>query len=99
MAKGNQKPQRKIPLRKCIGCNEMKPKREIVRVVKNKEGEISLDLTGKKAGRGAYICKCKECFKSARKNKGLERAYSCKIPDEIYEELEKSLTEELENAK
>ncbi len=93
------KPQRKIPLRKCTGCNEMKPKREIVRVVKNKEGEISLDLTGKKAGRGAYICNNAQCLKMARKNRGLERAFSCKIPDEVYDELEKSLTEELDDAK
>lgn len=93
------KPQRKIPLRKCIGCNEMKPKREIVRVVKNKEGEISLDLTGKKAGRGAYICNNAECLKMARKSRGLERAFSCKIPDEVYNELEKSLAEELDDAK
>lgn len=82
---------RKIPMRKCTGCGEMKPKKELVRVVKNKEGEISLDLTGKKAGRGAYLCKDLNCFKSARKNRGLERAFSCKIPDEIYDGMEKEL--------
>jgi predicted RNA-binding protein YlxR (DUF448 family) len=85
---------RKIPMRKCTGCNEMKPKREMVRAVKNKEGEISLDLTGKKAGRGAYICKNLACLQAARKNRGLERAFSCRIPDEVYETMEKELTDE-----
>lgn len=83
---------RKIPMRKCTGCNEMKPKRELVRVVKNSENEISLDLTGKKAGRGAYICRAPECLKAARKNRGLERAFSCKIPGEIYDLMEEELS-------
>lgn len=82
---------RKIPMRKCTGCNEMKPKKELVRVVKNKEGEISLDLTGKKAGRGAYICQNLACLQAARKNRGLERAFSCKIPAEVYDSMEKEL--------
>lgn len=82
---------KKIPQRKCVGCGEMKSKRELVRVVKNKEGEISLDLTGKKAGRGAYICRDVECFKKARKSRGFERAFSQKIEDEIYEQMEKEL--------
>lgn len=84
---------RKIPLRKCIGCNEMKPKKELVRVVKNKEEEIFLDLTGKKAGRGAYICNNPACLQAARKNRGLERAFSCKIPAEVYDAMEKELKE------
>ncbi len=88
---------RKIPMRKCLGCSQMKQKRELIRVVKNKEGEISLDKTGKKAGRGAYICDDLECLKNARKNKGLERAFSCKIPDEIYDALEMSMQEENED--
>lgn len=91
-AKTNR-PVRKIPMRKCTGCNEMKTKKEMVRVVKNKEGEISLDLTGKKAGRGAYICKNLNCLQTARKNRGLERALSCRIPTEVYDEMEQELSE------
>ncbi len=83
-----------IPLRMCSGCGEMKPKRELVRVVRSKEGEISLDLTGKKAGRGAYICSDVECLKKARKAKRLERSFSAKIPDEIYDELERQLEQQ-----
>jgi hypothetical protein len=88
----NQK-TKKIPMRMCLGCGEMKPKRELVRVVKSKEGEISLDLTGKKAGRGAYICREAECLKKARKARRLEKSFSCRISDEIYNSME----EELEN--
>ena len=79
--------QRKLPTRMCTGCGEMKPKRELVRVVKNKEGEISLDLTGKKPGRGAYVCRSLECLQKARKQKRLERALSCQIPDEVYNSM------------
>lgn len=82
---------RKVPMRKCVGCNEMMQKRELVRVVKNKDGEISLDLTGRKAGRGAYLCPKVDCLQAARKNRGLERAFSCRIPDEIYDGMEKEL--------
>lgn len=82
---------KKTPLRKCTGCNEMKTKKELIRVVKNKEGEISLDQTGKKAGRGAYICLNLDCFAKARKQRGFERAFSCKIQDEIYEGVESEL--------
>ena len=85
---------KKTPMRKCVGCNEMKPKRELVRVVKNKEGEISLDLTGRKAGRGAYLCPKVECLQAARKNHGLERAFSCRIPDEIYDGMENELKQD-----
>ncbi len=83
---------RKIPMRMCLGCGEMKPKKELIRAVKSPEGEISLDLTGKKAGRGAYICRSAECFKKARKSKRLEKAFSCRISEEIYDSLEKELT-------
>ena len=94
--------QKKVPLRKCNGCGEMKEKRELIRVVRSPEtkddngnvisgGEISLDLTGKKSGRGAYICKSCECFEKARKARRFERAFSCKIPDEVYEQMQKEL--------
>lgn len=84
---------KKIPMRKCIGCNESKPKKELVRVVKSPEGEISVDLTGKKSGRGAYICPNAECLKKARKSKRLERLFETDIPDSIYEEAERVLSE------
>ena len=84
-------PQKKIPLRKCTGCNEMKPKKELVRVVKSPEGEISLDLTGRKAGRGAYVCHSADCLKSARKAKRFEKAFQCNIPDEVFDLMEKEL--------
>lgn len=78
----------------CLGCNEMKPKKELIRAVRSPEGEISIDLTGKKAGRGAYICKSAECFKKARKARRFEKAFSCKISDEVYDGMEKELTED-----
>ena len=84
---------RKIPFRKCMGCGEMKSKRELVRVVKNKEGAISLDLTGKKAGRGAYVCPQLSCLQKARKSRGFERALSCKIPEEVYDQMEQELSQ------
>lgn len=83
--------QKKIPLRKCLGCGESKPKKELVRVVKSSDGEISLDLTGKKSGRGAYICHDVECLKKAQKAKRIERAFECAIPDNIYEYMESEL--------
>ena len=83
--------EKKIPLRKCTGCNEMKPKKELIRVLKTTEEEIILDKTGKKNGRGAYLCNSLDCFQKARKSKGLERSLQVKIPDEIYETLEKEL--------
>lgn len=82
---------KKVPLRKCLGCMEMKPKRELIRVVKSPEGEVSLDLTGKKNGRGAYICHNLECLRSARKTRQFERAFSLKIPDEVYDAMEGEL--------
>lgn len=83
--------EKKIPMRKCLGCNEMKPKRELIRAVKSPEGEISLDLTGKKSGRGAYICPDKDCFDKARKGRRIERALETKIPEEVYDEMLKEL--------
>lgn len=82
---------RRIPMRKCTGCNEMKPKKELVRVVKSPEGEISIDLTGKKNGRGAYICNSTECLKKAKKRKSIERAFSMKIDDSVYDEMEEEI--------
>lgn len=82
---------KKIPLRMCTGCGESKPKKELVRVVRNPDGEISLDLSGKKPGRGAYVCADLTCIKKARKAKRFERAFECAIPNEIYEELIKEL--------
>ena len=77
----------KVPMRQCVGCGEMKPKNELVRVVKTSEGEISLDRTGKKNGRGAYICHDENCLKMAIRAKRLEHAFECQISDEIYERL------------
>ena len=85
--------ERKIPLRKCIGFGEMKDKRELVRIVRNKEGEISVDLVGKKPGRGAYICKSIECLDKAQKAKRLERAFSTRIEPEIYDTMRRELSE------
>lgn len=82
---------KKIPMRMCVGCSEMKPKRELIRIVKNKNGEISLDLTGKKSGRGAYICPDEECLKKARKSRRIEKSFSVQIPDDIYESMESEL--------
>lgn len=82
---------KKIPLRMCTGCGEMFDKRTLVRVVKSPDGEISLDLTGKKAGRGAYVCKNPECLKKARKKKALERAFSVQISDEVYNAIEEEM--------
>ncbi len=86
--------QRKLPLRKCLGCGEVKDKRELVRVVKSPDGEISLDLTGKKAGRGAYICADASCLSKARKAKRIDRAFDCTVPDEVYEAMERELKNE-----
>lgn len=82
---------KKIPLRMCSGCNERKPKKELCRVVRSPEGEITLDTGGKKSGRGAYICPQEACLKKARKAKRLERALECQIPDEVYGSLEEAM--------
>ncbi|WP_078554614.1 RNase P modulator RnpM [Bacillus alkalicellulosilyticus] len=80
--------QRKVPLRKCIVTNEMKPKQELVRIVRSPEGEVSIDLSGKKNGRGAYISNSKECFEMAKKKDVLSRHLNTKVTNEIYDELE-----------
>jgi len=81
-------------MRMCTGCGEMKPKQELVRVVRSPEGEVSVDLTGKKPGRGAYICRSAECLQAARKKRRLERAFSCQIGDEVYDTMEKELMQD-----
>ena len=85
--------QKKIPMRMCVGCHENKPKKELVRIVKSPEGEISLDFTGKKAGRGAYVCGNAACLELARKNRRLEKSFSCKIQPEVYEVMQHVLSE------
>ena len=85
---GNSK---KIPMRKCVGCNEMKSKKEMIRVLKTSEDEFVLDATRKKNGRGAYLCVSKDCLQMAIKNKGLERSFKQAIPKEVYENLEKEM--------
>lgn len=82
---------KKVPMRQCVGCNEMKSKRDMIRVIKTSEEEIFLDTTGKKNGRGAYLCPNSECLEKARKNKGLERSLKTGIPTEIYESLQKEM--------
>ena len=82
---------KKIPLRQCIGCGEMKSKKEMIRVLKTAEDEIVLDATGRKNGRGAYLCPSMDCFKKAVKNKGLVRSFKTAIPKEVYETLEKEM--------
>lgn len=81
-------------MRMCTGCGEMFDKRELVRVVKSPEGEVSLDLTGKKSGRGAYVCKNIECLKKARKKKAFERAFSMQIEDAVYDKMEEEISNE-----
>ena len=76
--------QKKIPMRQCLGCREMKPKKELIRVVRSPEGSISLDFRGKANGRGAYVCPDTACLKKAMKSKALERAFETAIPEEIY---------------
>lgn len=84
---------KKIPLRQCLGCREMKPKRELIRAVRSPEGEVSLDFKGRKPGRGAYVCPNPECLKRARKARALERAFSCQIPEEVWDALEREMQE------
>jgi len=83
--------QKKLPLRMCLGCQEMKPKKELLRIVRDKEGSICVDFTGKKAGRGAYICRSAECFERARKGKRFEKAFETRIDENIFETLKKQL--------
>ena len=83
--------EKRIPVRQCLGCREMKPKKELIRVVRSPEGEISLDFKGKASGRGAYVCPDPRCLKKAIKARALERAFSAQIPPEIYERLESQM--------
>ena len=82
---------KRVPLRMCTGCGEHLPKKELVRVVKSPTGEISIDLTGKKSGRGAYVCPEADCLRKARKARRLERVFDCDIPDEVYARLEEEI--------
>ncbi len=83
--------KKKIPLRKCTGCGEMKPKKELVRVVKTPDDEVLMDLTGRVNGRGAYICPNAQCLKIARKSKRIEKSFQMQIPDEVYDKMEEEL--------
>ncbi len=83
--------QKKIPMRKCVGCGEMKEKKDLIRIIKDADDQILLDATGKANGRGAYICKSAECLKKAAKNKGLERSLKSQIPGDVLERIEKEL--------
>lgn len=82
---------RKIPMRKCVGCQEMKSKKEMMRVIRTPEDELVIDVTGKKNGRGAYLCFSKECFEKAVRSKGLERSLKMNIPSSVYDSLEKEI--------
>ena len=88
---------RKIPMRMCLGCGERKPKTEMIRAVRSPEGDISLDFTGKKAGRGAYICRSAECFDKARRARRFEKSFSCRIDDSVYEVMADELGRKTEN--
>ena len=85
--------KKKIPERQCLGCNEHKPKKELLRVVRTPEGEILLDFTGKKNGRGAYICQSVNCLKKARRSGRIDRSLNVSVPEEVYENMERELSE------
>ncbi len=85
--------KKKIPERQCLGCNEHKPKAELLRVVREPSGDISLDFTGKKSGRGAYICKSPKCLNKARKSGRIAKNLNCEIPEEVYDRMETELSE------
>ena len=86
-----EKKIKKIPMRQCLGCNEHKPKIELLRVVRSPEGEISLDYTGKKSGRGAYICRDVKCLRRARKSRRIDKNLECEITDAVYDAMESEL--------
>ena len=92
MADTNKPSQKKIPVRRCVGCGEHLPKAELVRVLRTPEGEVVLDLTGKKSGRGAYICKKAACFKKARKSRRFETSLECSIPEAVYDRMEEEIS-------
>ena len=83
---------KKIPMRQCLGCNEHKPKGELIRVVRTPEGDTVLDFTGKKSGRGAYVCRSLSCLRKARKSKRLEKNLDCAISDEVYDKMESEIS-------
>lgn len=86
--------KKKVPIRMCCGCGENFPKRDLIRIVKSPEGEISLDKTGKKSGRGAYICPKVDCLTKAQKNRRIDRVFSCQIPNEVYEVMINELSKD-----
>ena len=88
-----EKKIKKIPMRQCMGCNEHKPKAELMRVVRDPEGQISLDFVGKKSGRGAYICRDIKCLRKARKSKRIDKNLDITIPEEVYDRMESELLE------
>ena len=90
--------EKKIPMRMCVGCREMKPKKELLRVVRSPEGSLSVDATGRKPGRGAYVCRSAECLKKAIRQKQLERAFECALQDEVKEALMRELQALEENS-
>lgn len=90
---------KKIPMRQCLGCREMKPKRELLRVVRSPEGAIALDLRGKASGRGAYVCRSTECLKKAIRSKAISRAFETEIPQEIYDAMLAEMEAETNGAK
>ena len=92
MAENNKTSQKKIPVRRCVGCGEHFPKGELVRVLRTPEGDVVLDLTGKKSGRGAYICKKASCLKKARKSKRIESSLECTIPETVYDRMEEEIS-------
>ena len=85
---------RKIPMRQCLGCNEHKPKSELLRVVRPPQGQVFLDFTGKKSGRGAYLCRDVKCLRKARKSRRLDASLNCTIPEEVYDEMEQELEQD-----
>ena len=85
--------KKKIPMRKCVGCGEMKPKKELMRILKTENGDFVVDAAGKKNGRGAYLCRSLSCFQNAVKSRGLERSFKQEIPQEVYDRLEKEMGE------
>lgn len=84
---------KKIPMRQCVGCREMKPKKELIRVVRSPEGAVSLDFKGKLPGRGAYVCPDAECLKRAKRSKALERTFSAPLPEDVWQALEAQMKE------
>ena len=92
MAENVKASTKKVPVRRCVGCGEHFPKGELVRVLRTPEGEVLLDLTGKKSGRGAYICKKAACLKKARKSKRIEASLECSIPADVYDRMEEEIS-------